>query len=276
MRLILPDRRIILPPRGWRPEYLRSPQPFVRRMPGRFTRLPLSAAITVRAVGAVASATSGPISPGLPAGTAADDVLLCIILNGANDVLSITGTWAKKVEVNNSTNHRVTLAWFRAIGGDSAPTISGATQDIIARIVGYVGVIASGDPFDGTPTTHVDTSATATVTGDAITPANANDMIVFCGGQSTTGSEQPTFSGYSGINPTFNEEVDNNLAGNVINPAIFLADGTKTDTTSTGNRTATSTSSLVSTGILAALIPVGGGGGPTPPPQIGRSIYVLP
>lgn len=221
-------------------------------------------AIAVRAVGTVASASSGNISPGIPAGNAANDVMLCVVLNGANDVLTFTGSWTKKVEVNNGTAHRMTLAWLRSVGGEGAPTISGATQDVIARIVGYTGVTTSGDPFDGTPTTDP-IAANSTITGLAITPANANDMIVFCGGQSTTGSEMPTFSGYSGTNPTFNEEVDNIFSGVVINPSIFFADGLKTDTTSTGDRTATSTSVLISTGILAALIPDtgGGGGGPT-------------
>jgi len=208
-----------------------------------------------RAVGTVASATSGNISPGIPAGTAANDILLCVVLNGANDVLTFSGAWAKKVEVNNGTAHRMTLAWLRAAGGDAAPTISGATQDIIARIVGYSGRVTSGDPFDGTPTTHVDTSATATITGDAITTTLGSDDIFFCGGQSTTGAEQPTFSGYSGSNPSFAEAIDNVFAGGVVNPAIFAADGIKTDASTTGNRTATSTESLVATGILAALKP---------------------
>lgn len=217
-------------------------------------------AIAVRAVGTVAQASSGNIAPGIPAGNSANDVMVCVVLNGSNDVLSFTGSWAKKVEINNGTNHRMTLAWLRSAGGDGAPTISGATQDVIARIVGYTGVTTSGDPFDGTPTTHVDTVATVTITGDAITPGTANDMIIFAGGQSTTGSEMPTFSGYSGTNPTFTEEIDNTFGGSTINPDIFLADGLKTDTSSTGNRTATSTSSLVSTGILAALIPAGAAG----------------
>lgn len=211
-------------------------------------------AVARRAVGTVAQATSGNISPGIPAGNTANDILVCIVLNGLNDVLTFSGSWAKKVEVNNSTLHRLTVAWLRAVGGDAAPTISGASVDIIARIVSYSGCITSGDPFDvaGTPQTD---ALTATVTCPAITPGTANDMILMIGGQSTTGAEAPTFSTYSGSNPAPSEAIDNAFQGAVVNVAIFAADGTKNDTTTTGNRTAASDSTLPSTGVLVSLLP---------------------
>lgn len=228
-------------------------------------------AIARTAVGTEAHAASGNISPGIPAGTAANDILLCLVLNGANDVLAFNGgdgSWTKKVEVNNGTTHRVTLAWRRAAGGDSAPTISGATQDIQARIVGYSGCITTGDPFDtgtGAPTNQTD-AATTTVTSPALTPTVANTMMIQCGGQSDTGAGLSTYSGYSGTNPTPSEAIDNGFQGSTVNPSIFLADGTKNDTATTGNRTATATVSLISTGILAALLPPAAGGGTIQPP----------
>lgn len=217
-------------------------------------------AIARTAVGTEAHASSGNISPGIPAGTAANDILVCVVCNGAGgDVLSFNsgdGSWTKKIELANGTQHRLTVAWRRAAGGDAAPVISGATQDIQARIVGYSGCVAAGDPFEASNSQN--NSASTTVTAPTITPLTNGAMILFAGCQSDTGAGAPTFSGYTGTNPTFTEAIDNVFSGSTINPAIFLADGLDSDSSATGSRDATSTVSLISSAALLALTPVGG------------------
>jgi hypothetical protein len=225
-------------------------------------------AIARTAVGTVAQASSGTnITPGIPAGTALNDILVCVSCHGAGgDVLSFNandGSWTKKIELANGTQHKLTIAWRRASGSEGAPTISGHTQDIQARITGYSGCTTSGDPFSASNSQN--NAASTTVTAPGITPGTSTDMVVFAGCQSDTGAGLAVFSAYSGTDPTFTEAVNNNFGGSVINPAIFLADGLTTDGAATGNRTATSTTNLISTAALLSLTQAGGGAVVVPP-----------
>jgi hypothetical protein len=199
---------------------------------------------------------------------------VCVCCHGAGgDVLAFNsgdGSWTKKIELANGTQHKLTVAWRRAAGGDAAPTITGHTQDILGRISGYSGCIVSGDPFEAFASQN--NAASLTVTAPTITPLTAGAMIIFAGCQSDTGAGLAVFSAYSGTNPTFSEAINNNFPGATINPAIFLADGIDSDASATGARTATSTTSLISSAALLALTPAGAAAtGPLrllPQPQI--------
>lgn len=231
----------------------------------------VDAAVAFRAAGTVSFAGPGTgATPGLPSGFQADDINVAVIMAGNNDTISVPAGWTKKIEQDNSTVHRLTIAWRRAQAGDPTPTFSGNTQDIIAQVIGFSGVVNSGDPFSASGA-QANASGT-TVTAPAITPLNANEMVIFVGGRSNTGATTSTFSGYSGTNPTFTEAFDNaNTAGAVVyDLAIFGAYGIKTDTTSTGSRTATATNAGENTGALLSLIPAGAGGGTVVNPISGR------
>jgi len=214
---------------------------------------------TFVSAGTEAFANSGNVTPGLPSGWAADDIQICICYQqDAQDSLSITG-FTKFMEVNDSTSFskRFTAAWRRAVGGDSAPTVSGATTDIVARITAWRGCVGSGSPIDGTPTTQV-TSSNTTINASAITDlATANCMILFAGVGGTQ-TNIASVSGYSGTDPTFAEAYDHGDFGNLEDYFMALAYGTKTDTSSTGARTATiggSPTAVVNIGALIALRP---------------------
>jgi len=215
-------------------------------------------AIAFRAAGTVSSAGPGsPATPGLPASFQANDIHVAVILAGNVDTLTTTG-WTQKLTVDNGTTHRLTIAWRRAVGGDTAPSFSGNSQDIIAQIFGFSGCTTSGDPFSAAQG-QANASGT-TVTAPAITPTVANQMILFVGGRSNTGATTSTFSTYSGTNPSFTEAFDNanTSVAIVYDLAIFGAYGLKTDTTSTGSRTCVATNAGENSGALLSLIAAGG------------------
>lgn len=227
-------------------------------------------AIAFRAAGTVSFAgPSTDATPGVPSGTAADDIMVAVVLAGNDNSLTFPAGWTKKVERTNGTAHRLTVAWKRATSSESAPSISGNSQDIIAQIFGFSGCTASGDPFNAFDS-QANASST-TVTAPTITPANADSMILFVGGRSNQGATTSTFSGYSGTNPTFAEGFDNaNTSGAVVfDLAIFGAYGTKNDTTATGSRTATASNAGENSAALLALTPAAGGSSTTATPGVG-------
>lgn len=229
-------------------------------------------AIAFRGAGTEAHASSGNITPSLPSGGSApqaNDIGILFALTGANPALSVSGwTAVTNGALNLGATARICAFYKRMAGGDSNPTITGATQDIQANILVFSGCTTSGEPVSAI-SSRTNTAST-TVTADAITPADADSMIVFLGSQYDTGSATSTFSGYSGTNPTFTEGFDNNFQGSTINTSICGAYGTKNDTTTTGSRTATATSSLAGGTFLLALIPAGAGGSLVVNPLSGR------
>ena len=195
-------------------------------------------------------ALSGTITPGLPAGFSANDIHVCVVAAFNNTSLGFPAGWTKIVEVNNGANHRCTVAWRRAVGGDAGPAITGSGTSIIARIFGFAGVVTSGNPHDAVGSQA--NASSATITAPTITPLNDNDMVVFTGTSIAVG----TVSGYSGTNPTFTEGFDSNYAGE--DETICLAYGTQTPAGATGARTATCTAAGVNVGAMLSLTPAGG------------------
>lgn len=212
-----------------------------------------------RGTGTEAHASSGSITPTQPSGGNAPqsgDTILIFAENGNNDVLASSG-YTLKDALNIDANARINLWYKIAAGSDANPSITGALADVQANIMVFSGTVTSGDPINAL-SKKANTVASTTVDADAITPTTAGSMIVFFGCQYDLGSAVSTFSGYSGTNPTFTEGFDNNFMGSTINTSIFGAYGSKTDTTTTGNRTATATSSLKGGTFLIALTPAGG------------------
>jgi hypothetical protein len=217
-------------------------------------------AVTLFGVGTVAAAASGNITPTLPASFATNDVAILICAQSDVVVSTIAAGWTIVDPTNSGAAHRCFWAWRRLTAGDADPLITHAAGDaIIARIAVFSGVQTSGDPYD-VKSAQANASS-STVTAAAITPGTANSRILFMGGLKDDGA----FSAYSGTNPTFVEDIDNLTAlGNDV--SICMASGDKTDTTTTGSRTATNARTNVNVGFLVALVPAGAGGGVLPDP----------
>ena len=139
---------------------------------------------TVYALGAVAQGTTAAIAPAIPAGTVANDILICVCETGQQPVTTPAG-WAlvggAAVVQASGLVTDLTIFWKRAVGGDTAPsliTTPSPMNHIIARIIGVRGCVTSGSPINGTPVTSLaNTAATAvSITGGTTTAA---DCLIF-------------------------------------------------------------------------------------------------
>lgn len=207
--------------------------------------------------GTIATGQNGNVTPGLPTSPIwlPYDIHVCVVGAADNVTVTFPAGWTKKIELNNGTTERLTVAWRRAVAGDAAPLVTHAAGgDIAAQIMGYRGAVTNNDPFDAVAS-QANASST-TITAPTITPLNANDMILFIG-TTINGSNLATISGYSGTNPTFTERIDGGASGGSNNVAIFLADGSKNDFTATGSRTATGSQAGVNIGALLSMLAAG-------------------
>jgi hypothetical protein len=125
-------------------------------------------------------------TPGIPAGTVADDILL-LFVESENEAVTLS-TAQGFVEIGQAgqgtaggaTSSRIAVFWKRATGSDSAPTVADAGDHVACRILGFRGCKTSGNPWNGTPTwTH---DAVSDTTLDAAGPTTtAADCLVVIG-----------------------------------------------------------------------------------------------
>lgn len=205
-------------------------------------------------------AASAPV--GVPAGTADGDVML-MILNYKNifGTLSIPAGWTAAGNQINSSNGgapgsvRARVFWRVASSEPASYTI--AWPSALSHCVGIVAFrgVDTGSPIVGYSGRNNATSSSVTAT--AISPTVADSMVVFLAAV----ADDFALSGWSGTNPTFTEWLDVGTTAGTDNQ-IGIASGVKTDTTTTGNRTASIGGSVRSVGFLVALNPYL----PPPPP----------
>jgi hypothetical protein len=146
-------------------------------------------AVTIRGVGTIASNTAAgsPIVPGLPTGTSNDDILVVIVETGIGETISIAN-WTQApnspVDSQNVTNQcRLHVWWKRANGTDTCSIDISATNHGIAQVIGFVGCITTGVPFDVTGsntgsagTTYSISSVNTTIPGEVILVAVAQGV----------------------------------------------------------------------------------------------------
>ena len=192
---------------------------------------------TFVAAGTVASGT-GAITPALPAGLQANDILL-LFVETANQTLSITnqngGTWTQVTGSPQGTGTaggtaatRLTAFWSRYNGTQGAPTVSDSGNHQLARMIAIRGATTSGDPCDvtaGGVEATSDTSgsipgATTTVAYDLVVAAIATSL--------PDASSTARFSGWTNADLSgLTERTDNSVnAGN--GGGLAIATGTKT------------------------------------------------
>ena len=105
-------------------------------------------AISYVAAGTVATANGASMTPGVPAGYAANDIFLLFGVDENGGTLASTG-WTQLHTVNNnqgSMNTQGTLLWKRSSGSESAPTVTGLVGGGISRIIAFRGCETSGSP----------------------------------------------------------------------------------------------------------------------------------
>ncbi len=124
-------------------------------------------------------------TPGIPAGTVADDILLLFVesenenitLSTANGFAEV-GTQAGQGTAGGATSSRIAVFWKRATGSDSAPVVADAGDHVAARIASFSGCITSGNPWNGTPTWTHDAVSDTTLDAAGPTTTVANSLVV--------------------------------------------------------------------------------------------------
>jgi len=224
---------------------------------------------TFVAAGTVTSGT-GAITPALPSGIAANDILL-LFLETANQAISISnqngGTWTAVASspqgtgtAGGSSATRLTAFWSRYNGTQGAPTTSDSGNHQLGRIVAIRGVATSGDPWNVTAGGVESTADTSGAIPGATTTV-ANTLVVAAIATSLPDSTSTTrFSAWANSNLTsVTERTDNSVtAGN--GGGLGVATGGKATAGAYGNTTVTLATAAAKGMMSIALKPPAGGG----------------
>lgn len=194
---------------------------------------------TIYNVGAIASGT-GAVTPGLPLGTLADDILLLLIENqDASGIGTVTGyTVITNAFVSSGTLTRLTALYKRATSSESAPSIPDPGDHAVARIIGIRGCINTGSPVNASaPNTQLVSDTSVSIPGVTTTAANCMIVAAF-----TTGTDVASTTHVSGFAnaslANVTERVDNwVIAGG--GGGIGACTGEKATAGATGATTAT-------------------------------------
>lgn len=224
-------------------------------------------AVSFISAGALAAnATTVTLALVAPGSLQTNDILVAPVMGKGNQVNTFPSSesdgisaWTKFVEVNNTVNQRLTIAWARVTNGANA---SGNTVDVtkpvddnllfIGAISVWRGCKATGDPTTGagTPTTSANASSD-TVTYATFDSAIACALVAI----GCYNNDLTTMGLISGTNPTFRSRFDLE-SGTGTDGSLFCQSGVS-DSTATGARThiTTSTADDVNIGCLFGLEP---------------------
>lgn len=119
------------------------------------------------------------MAPGIPAGTAAGDLLVLAVTSKDDNPVSVSGGWTALHTDVQGTAFQVAIYWKVAVTGETAPTVgkTGASCDVmIGRISRFTGVDTTS-PFDGGVGAVFQNTAAVVNTGQ-ITTSVATSMLV--------------------------------------------------------------------------------------------------
>lgn len=193
-------------------------------------------AIALVGAGSLGIVDSGNVTPALPSGVQADDVLLACVFSRDNVALSFPGGWTISYEADNGTLQRITIAWKRAGSSESDPTIThtgGSTT--LARVVAFRGCSTSGSPvLSASSSLGNISSPTASCTG--MTPQYVGNAVFMLVGHNTGTVSSYTNAGAPPTVPvTWAELFDDAYSGGTRNVAISGAWGELSGSAATGN-----------------------------------------
>lgn len=174
---------------------------------------------TVYAVGTASNVTTAALSPGIPAGTIANDILV-LFIEAANEPLNTISGYNRigSGAVVQATGLVTDLSvfWKRAGASEVAPTVTASPQDHLSgRIVGIRGAAANSSPVHVVNTGADNVSSTsATIPGGTTTLA---DCLIFAAVATGVDTNSTTMtSAWTNASLTsITEQVDNwTLSGN--------------------------------------------------------------
>lgn len=193
------------------------------------------------------AASEATCTPSLPSGWQTGDVVyIGVELRiSSGNINTPTDWYAVAPSFVSGSNASTKLAVFRRVmqDGDSAPQISNSAAGAGRYAVTEVAVqnADNATPEDGVTVITYDDGATAdqTITGQSITPASSNDLLlVFFGAGSTTNVSVTDYSDPSGM--TVAGHAGSNVSGSS-NASVAVASETLTSNSPTGSKQTTTT-----------------------------------
>ena len=165
---------------------------------------------TFRAAGTMGHSTTSTFTPGLPSGTAANDILILYGVTYTGGTLTITAagsvTWNAMTgsPVDVAVGDKLYVWWGRYSSGSTGPTLQASADHGLGRILGFYNCYTGGSPIDvsavGTETTSDTTMSFAT--GLTTTYNNELCVSVF----------STTYDPTSDTTAAFSAEANTNLA----------------------------------------------------------------
>ena len=227
--------------------------------------IPTQAAITQRGTATSATTTSTTLTISKPTGVIAGDVMIVNITQTGNTGTnaSLTG-WTLIAGEQQSTGapRRSTFLYRVADGTEGtsfAFTLGTGTTSAVGSVIAFSGVDVSVvfDVSPGAMSTGAGTTIPTTITATGITTVSANAAIVFLAGAG--GTDEDTYSGWSGSTPTFSEVMDFSYSTgsvpNITYNSVGTAWGILTTPGATGDKTVSVDGNYYWAGILIALRP---------------------
>jgi hypothetical protein len=192
--------------------------------------------ITFVAAGTGTGVTATTCTPGIPAGTQANDIVLAVLHSRTNTAhtcpTNCTNWSAMGTQAGATTGGRTSIWWIRLSGAlGTAPTFGGpATESYVCQLYAFRGVRTSGNPHDVVGTFQAEASGT-TFTGDSVTTTQNSSMLMFAVGS----MDDNTWSTPGGsVDSIAGQTANTNGTDN----SIALAYQSNPDPTTTGSQTA--------------------------------------
>jgi hypothetical protein len=147
---------------------------------------------------------TGNITPGLPPGIQAGDVLLLFVQSG-NQTVSTPSGWSVMADSPQGTGTpggatacAISVFWKRAAVVEAAPTVTDPGDHALGQILAFRGCISSGNPWDVTSGDVLASQSTSvSIPGDTTTVANCLVVLVVA---NQTDTVTPQTSGYANAN----------------------------------------------------------------------------
>lgn len=131
-------------------------------------------AIAFRSTSALATSTSGTLTPALPSGHASGDLLLMHVAHGSATAMSAPSGWTLATSIAIGGTHTIHLMWKWDGGSESAPNFTGTTTNgMWGALSAFSGVGVKANPFNTTP-------AAATGSGTSMAGATMTSTVDGC------------------------------------------------------------------------------------------------
>ena len=208
---------------------------------------------TVRSVGTVGNAQSA-ISPGLPSGVVAGDLLIMFVENSGEAEQTASG-WTK-LDSQSTTGTWLTVLYKIAVGSD-ATTTNDVGDHQVGRIIAITkDTFSAAAPFGaGTIVKGTQTSGTSKTIGAMITTIDNALVIAAIAGDLPDGNGEANWASWTNTNlSNLIEQIDNSKnSGN--GGSLGVETGGKASAGSTGNTTVTAASNRVTAHMMFAVKP---------------------